>query len=73
MFNGLSTTSHHRWIIFQPYLHRIDYGFMFPALYPALLTRLVHCFYIAQDWQLQNCTLLDHPFALHLTTHLRWN
>jgi len=46
MLNGLSATPHHRWIIFQPYLHRIDYGFMFPALYPALVTRralLVHC------------------------------
>ena len=45
MFNGLSATPHHRRIIFQPNLHRIDYGFMLPALYPALLTRrtlLVH-------------------------------
>ena len=33
-------------VMFQPSLHRIDYGFMFPALYPAFLTRrtlLVHC------------------------------
>lgn len=30
-FNGLSANLYHRWIIFQSYLHRIDYSFMFPA------------------------------------------
>ena len=39
MFNGLAATPHHRWIMIQPSLHCIDYGFMFPALYPALFTR----------------------------------
>ncbi|KPU61225.1 hypothetical protein AN403_5532 [Pseudomonas fluorescens] len=46
MLNSLAANLHLPRVMFQPNLHRIDYGFMFPALYPALLTRrtlLVHC------------------------------